>query len=94
MIPPRPETAACCRASARSLPRRWRDAAGWGAPLVPAAGLALLPKCPACLAAYVAVGTGVGLSATAATHLRAALAGACVLSLLYLLVKRAWRYLG
>jgi hypothetical protein len=47
-----------------------------------------MPKCPACLAAYVAVGTGLGLSLSAAAHLRASLLILCIALLLYLMVKR------
>jgi hypothetical protein len=48
----------------------------------------LVPKCPACLAAYVAVWTGLGLSLSAAPYLRWALLFLCVVSLLFLIVNR------
>jgi hypothetical protein len=47
----------CCQSPSRS--RRVREVAGW---LVPGALLALLPKCPMCVAAYIALGTGISMS--------------------------------
>ena len=46
--------------------RRVGEIAGW---FVSTVTLALLPKCPACLAAYVALATGIGISLPTATLL-------------------------
>jgi hypothetical protein len=80
---------ACCDgARDRKTPtwaRRARETAAW---VFPGAILVVLPKCPACLAAHVALWTGLGLSLAAAAYLRWGLLLFCVASLLWLVVKR------
>lgn len=81
----------CC-VTARPTPGgRCLEAAGWA---VPGLVLALLPKCPACLAAYVALGTGVGLSVTAAGYLQLILVAACAGAVTALAAWRAYRFVG
>jgi hypothetical protein len=63
-----------------SFPRRSLDLVSR---IVPVAILVVLPKCPACLVAYVALGTGIGISLTAATYMRMLLVVLCVTSLAY-----------
>jgi hypothetical protein len=77
------------RGARPSLLRRLYGFARWA---LPGAALALLPKCPACLAAYIAVGTGIGLSMTAAAYLRTSLVILCVGALTYLAAKRGASY--
>lgn len=52
--------------------------------LVPGALLALMPKCPACLAGYLALATGVGVSLPVAQALRFTLMALCAAALLWL----------
>src|SRR5216110_1559301 len=66
----------CCKVSRRS-----GEIAGW---IVPGAILALLPKCPMCLAAYLMVATGISISVEAAVSLRAFLLVVSVSSLVLL----------
>jgi hypothetical protein len=74
-----------------SLGRRFLEIAAW---VLPSALLALMPKCPACVAAYIAVWTGLGLSLTTASYVRATLLVLCVASLSYLVATRLGRFLG
>jgi hypothetical protein len=68
-----------------TLARRCATATSWA---LPTAVLALLPKCPMCVAAYVAAFTGASISIPAASHLRTAAIAVCVASLLFLILRK------
>ncbi|WP_081888106.1 hypothetical protein [Verrucomicrobium sp. BvORR034] len=68
--------------------RRGREIASW---LLPTATLALIPKCPACVAGYVALATGIGISLPTASFVRGSLIALCLVSLAFLAVRRVRR---
>jgi hypothetical protein len=58
--------------------------------LFPATLLVLMPKCPMCVAAYVALFTGVGVSVSTARWIRILMLAFCLSSMAYLAL-RYWR---
>lgn len=74
---------ACC-VRRRSASGKSRSVASW---LIPGGLLVLMPKCPVCLAAYVAAATGLGLSVPAASGLRMTLILLCSASLAVLSIR-------
>lgn len=60
--------------------------------IIPGVLLALLPKCPLCLAAYVALGTGFTLSYASAHILLRALTIVCISTLAFCIVRRMVKY--
>jgi hypothetical protein len=88
----------CCQSATRGRDNppqpasRWRrggEMAGW---IVPGTMLVLMPKCPVCLAAYVALATGVGLSLPTAAVLRMALLVVCISALVFVAGHRVRRF--
>jgi hypothetical protein len=69
------EAAAGLTAAGENRPlRRTRGAAAFA---LPSAALALVPKCPMCIAAWLAIGGGFGISVSTAAHLRTAVVWLC-----------------
>jgi len=78
----------CCENVRPSIFGRGVVAAKW---IVPSAVLALMPKCPLCVAAYIALATGIGISFTTAAFLRSALITGCLLLLTFLVARVFYR---
>lgn len=66
------------------------EAGGW---LLSGGLLLLMPKCPACVAAYVAAFTGLGIPFSTAAGLRWAMVSLCAASLVFLTLRlmKRWR---
>ena len=90
---------ACCRPATakrdqsrapekRTFLRRCLDTLRW---MAPGFVLLIIPKCPVCLAAYIALGTGIGISFAVAAWIRWTLISICVASFLYLIGRRYLR---
>jgi len=61
--------------------------------IAPSVGLALIPKCPACVAAYVAAITGAGISIPMAARLRIGLLFLCAVALVFVAARSGARLL-
>ena len=82
----------CCEIAPKtSRRRRSLDAAGY---VVPSAILVLLPKCPACIVAYLAMGAGIGVTLTTAATLRVILLVVCVACLALVTARLVRRKVG
>jgi hypothetical protein len=86
----------CCgrqNSDAMVAGRSWtsvvRRAMSW---VVPGVVLAAMPKCPLCLAAYVALFSGFGISLTAAQFAWWSVGIACVIMLVYAAVTTVRRF--
>jgi hypothetical protein len=86
------KTHSCCHfAAEKSKSGRVRgkgEFAGW---LLSGATLVMMPKCPLCLAAYIALATGIGVSFSTAAHLRILLLLLAVGTITLLLARRLLR---
>lgn len=60
---------------------------------LPSLLLALMPKCPLCIAGYIALWTGLGISLTSAYYLRLSLITLCIFSICFLVAMRVRRFI-
>jgi hypothetical protein len=78
-------THACCGRKAAAARRGFWKRASEG--VLPGALLVLMPKCPMCIAAYIALATGVGVSVSTAAYLREGMLVLCLMALGYLALR-------
>ena len=90
-------TRRCCNLTSRDRDQTRRPASHWTSRMeivgwiIPSATLILLPKCPACVAMYVALYSGISISLASAANLRISLLILCVTALLCLGLKHLCR---
>ncbi|MDB6004440.1 MAG: hypothetical protein JWR15_1427 [Prosthecobacter sp.] len=65
-----------CHCSREKKLRSVKNSAGW---IIPGVMLALLPKCPLCLAAWLSLALGISMSSSTATLLHSLLITLCIL---------------
>ena len=80
----------CCDFRTPTLSKRIAGLFSW---IAPGAVLALMPKCPVCLAAYIALGTGIGVSVPVADNLRLVVLALSSVVLSALVIRVTARYL-
>ena len=71
----------------RNALRGARKTAGKSGWLLPGILLVLMPKCPICFAAYIALVTGISIPITAAAWLRGSLIAGCIGALVWLAIR-------
>ena len=87
----------CCdravtgRAAGQVVGRRLGSTVRWA---VPSAVLVLLPKCPMCIAAYLALWTGVTVSTSVAGGVRVGLIGACLACIFWMCFRQLRKLLA
>lgn len=86
----------CCnekvRAAGETAPRPRKMT--WTKLIVPTAVLVLIPKCPMCVAAYIALATGFTISLPVATWIRTGLLAASLCTITYLSLRLTIRALA
>jgi hypothetical protein len=78
----------CCAAGRTDSGRHFRTVVEC---VLPGAVLVLIPKCPLCIVAYVAMFTGLGLSVSTAADLRIGLVIICCISIILLVFRSIHR---
>ena len=76
-----------CHCSHGKKLRAVKNSASW---IIPGVMLALMPKCPLCLAAWLSVMLGIGMSTASATALHATLITLCLLFGIICLVRHIY----